>query len=78
MTATITTEEAERIAAHLHKFWGLDGVAVMIRYLAAERDALRAENARLQEALRDLLAPQTPASFAAAMKNARKDLGETQ
>jgi hypothetical protein len=40
---SITTEEAERRAAHLHKFWGLDGVAEMIRSLAAERDALRAE-----------------------------------
>jgi hypothetical protein len=47
----ITTEEAERIAAHLHKYWGLDGVAVMIRSLAAERDALMEWRTAIYDAL---------------------------
>ena len=41
-------------------------------------DKLQAENARLREVLRDLLTPQTPASFAGAMVRARAALGETQ
>lgn len=49
---TLTTEEAERRAAHLHKFWGMDGVAAMIRSLAAERDALQARVAELEKALK--------------------------
>jgi hypothetical protein len=41
----------------------------------AEAVALKAENARLREAMRDLLTPQTPASFAGAMIRARAALG---
>ena len=33
---------------------------------------------RLRAALRDLLTPQTPASFAGAMRNARAALGEKE
>jgi regulator of replication initiation timing len=46
----ITTEEAERLA----RWCDTDGFterATALRSLAAERDALRAENARLREAL---------------------------
>ena len=48
---TITTEEAERFA----RWCDTDGFterATALRSLAAERDALQAENARLREALR--------------------------
>jgi hypothetical protein len=72
---TITTEAAERLVS----WCDIDGFterAAALRSLAAERDALKAENARLRLALRDLLTPQTPASFAGAMKNARAALGE--
>ena len=41
---TITTEEAERLAFAC----GLPIIAAALRSLAAERDALRAENARLR------------------------------
>jgi hypothetical protein len=52
---TITTEEAERFA----RWCDTDGFterATALRSLAAERDALRAENARLREAALDALA----------------------
>ena len=44
---TITTEEAERLAVAC----GLPIIAAALRSLAAERDALQAENARMREAL---------------------------
>ncbi len=49
---TITTEEAERLV-ELGKVVpdGSRRIATALRSLAAERDALRAENARLREAL---------------------------
>jgi hypothetical protein len=47
---TITTEEAERLASWCD-FDGFRERATAIRSLAAERDALQAENARLREAL---------------------------
>jgi hypothetical protein len=50
---TITTEEAERLAGKVD--FAVDDPAITataLRSLAAERDALRAENARLREALR--------------------------
>jgi septal ring factor EnvC (AmiA/AmiB activator) len=47
---TITTEEAERLAKACCK-WGMDNSATTIRSLAAERDALKAENANLQDDL---------------------------
>ena len=50
---TTTTEEAERLA----RWCDIDGFterASALRSLAAERDALKAENARLREALRGL------------------------
>jgi len=52
---TITTEEAERLAYRMTFLEG-DGADVpnALRSLAAERDALRAENARLREALREV------------------------
>jgi hypothetical protein len=43
---TITTEEAARLAEACCK-WGMDNSATALRALAAERDALLAENARL-------------------------------
>ena len=89
---TITTEEAEALARFYDISKELysdnpedSGTCAMhhlsaaaLRSLAGERDALRAKNARLRGALLDLLTPQTPASFAGAMKNARAALGETQ
>jgi hypothetical protein len=52
----ITTEEAERLAKAYGGFWGLRDVAAALRSLAAERDALQAEKARLREAALDALA----------------------
>jgi hypothetical protein len=46
---TITTEEAE-LLARISDFNGPTRRGAIIRSLAAERDALRAENARLREA----------------------------
>ena len=50
----ITTEEADRLAKAYGGFWGSNDVAQALRSLAAERDALKAENARLREALEKL------------------------
>jgi hypothetical protein len=50
---TITTEEAERLADRVECVIGV-GEADAIRSLAAERDALRAENARLREVLESI------------------------
>ena len=52
--------------------------AEALEFQSANIVSLRAESARLREALRDLLTPQTPASFAGAMVRARAALGETQ
>ncbi len=71
---TITTEEAERLATEYGGFWGLTDVAAALRSLAAERDALQARVAELDGALRDLMLPQTPASFAGSMRVARAAL----
>jgi hypothetical protein len=49
---TTTTEEAERLAEMVEDQCNLSSPAIALRSLAAERDALRAENARLREALR--------------------------
>ena len=46
----ITTEEAERLAEWCNV--GLPIIATALRSLAADRDALKAENAKLREALR--------------------------
>jgi hypothetical protein len=48
---TITTEEAERLARRC-SVWKMDKPAAALRSLAAERDALRGENARLRDVLR--------------------------
>ncbi len=48
---TITTEEAELLAERVEDEGGLSITADALRDLAAERDVLRAENARLREAL---------------------------
>jgi hypothetical protein len=45
---TITTEEAERLALILNRL-DMDRNATALRSLAAERDALRAKNARLRK-----------------------------
>jgi hypothetical protein len=45
---SITTEEAERLAMILNRL-DMDRNATALRTLAAERDALRAENASLQD-----------------------------
>ena len=47
---TITTEEAERLAEWCNV--GLPIIATALRSLAAERDALKAENENLRESLR--------------------------
>ena len=46
---TITTEQAERLALILNRL-DMDRNATALRSLAAERDALQAENARLRKA----------------------------
>jgi hypothetical protein len=67
---TITTEEAERFARWCDTE-GFKASATALRSLAAERDALRAENARLREAL--LLAIDTVEFWAAyASPNAQE------
>jgi hypothetical protein len=49
---TITTEEAERLAGKVDFAVDDPGItAAALRSIAAERDALQAENARLREAL---------------------------
>jgi hypothetical protein len=48
---TITTEEAERLADRVEDEGGLSITATALRSLAAERAALQAEKARLQEAI---------------------------
>jgi chromosome segregation ATPase len=45
---TTTTEEAERLAEMVEDQCNLSSPAIALRSLAAERDALRAENARLR------------------------------
>jgi hypothetical protein len=79
---TITTEEAELQRHHLEE--------VRLLSLAAERDALQAENARLREALRELIYEVTHLSpqeddgshwcriTGQTLKKARAELGETQ
>lgn len=52
MTDIVSTEAAERLAKWCGT--GLPTIATALRSLAAERDALKAENARLREALRGL------------------------
>ena len=49
---TITTEEAEVLADMVEDQCNLSSPAIGLRALAAERDALQLENARLREALR--------------------------
>jgi predicted nucleic acid-binding Zn-ribbon protein len=51
---SITTEAAERLAIILNRL-DMDRNATALRSLAAERDALKAENARLRAALRELI-----------------------
>jgi hypothetical protein len=77
MTITITTEEAERQAKYTHNFWGLDVPATMIRALAAERDALRAENALLRDVLR-LYADDNYNGYNGNGAHARAALGEKE
>jgi hypothetical protein len=74
---TITTEEAERFA----RWCDTDGFterATALRSLAAERDALRAENARLREALRLVIYFQDKHDLAGDLQKLRAALGETQ
>jgi hypothetical protein len=91
---TITTEEAERLATLAEEWdryelgkkapeiaWNWERAPVVIRSLAAERDALRAENARLREALRQIeldCDADYPPSHGAIKYAARAALGETQ
>ncbi len=65
---TITTEEAEftRLAARFNESASHKIFVAALRSLAAERDALRAENARLREALHEIECshiPDQPAAF---------------
>jgi regulator of replication initiation timing len=76
---TITTEAAERLA----KWCGtrLPKIANALRSFAAERDALQAENARLREALKNLLPQAVNDRYltqSAEVEEARAALGETQ
>jgi hypothetical protein len=74
---TITTEEAERFA----RWCDTDGFterATALRSLAAERDALQAENARLREALRLVIYFQDKHDLAGDLQKLRAALGETQ
>jgi hypothetical protein len=51
---TITTEEAEQMASAIdHSFSPNSARSGALRSLAAERDALRAENEKLRAALKD-------------------------
>jgi hypothetical protein len=52
---SITTEQAERLADRVEDEGGLSIVADALRDLAAERDALRAENEKLRRLVRVLL-----------------------
>jgi hypothetical protein len=77
---TITTEEAERLADRVECVIGV-GEADAIRSLAAERDALMAENARLREALRAIAEDceaDYPPSHGAIKYAARAALGEKE
>ena len=73
MTIT-TTEEAERHARLLGIF---PAPAAALRSLAAERDALKAENARLREALR-LYADDNYNGYNGNGAHARAALGEKE
>jgi hypothetical protein len=73
---TITTEEAERLALILNRL-DMDRNATALRSLAAERDALQAENARLREALEfygDI--SKYPAPFTGGMGALWEDCGQ--
>ena len=74
---TITTEEAERFA----RWCDTDGFterATALRSLAAERDALQAENARLREALRLVIYFQDKHDLAGDLQKLRAALGEKE
>jgi hypothetical protein len=85
-----TTEEAEWLADWVEEEGGLSFKAAALRSLAAERDALREENARLREALSGLIYEVTHLSpqeddgshwcriTGQTLKKARAALGETQ
>jgi hypothetical protein len=57
---SITTEEAEQMAEICDQLGGFAQCAAAIRSLAAERDALRAENAVMLAALRRINSSITP------------------
>ena len=74
---TITTEEAERLADGVEDAHSLFVTAAALRSLAAERDALKAENARLREALEfygDI--SKYPAPFTGGMGALWEDCGQ--
>ncbi|MFN7610583.1 MAG: hypothetical protein ACK5QX_06550, partial [bacterium] len=52
---TITTEQAEQMAEICDQLGGFAQCAAALRSLAAERDALKAENEKLRTALRGVL-----------------------
>jgi hypothetical protein len=52
---TITTEEAGQMAEICGQLGGFAQCAAALRSLAAERDALKAENEKLQDALRAVM-----------------------
>ena len=75
---TITTEAAERLASWCGT--GLPTIAAALRALAAERDALQAQNARMREALEKLARLGAEPYYGNSDGNmiARAALGETQ
>jgi hypothetical protein len=85
---TITTEEAARLAHLIRYVDGQPLAATDLRSLAAERDALRAENARLRKLVAYLAGTNTdhvqvalagnPIVCDAIHAEARAALGETQ
>ena len=77
MTITVTTEEAEIFAAKCSVL-GMNNSATALRSLAAERDALKAENARLREALQRIVENEDQFSMAWAADIARAALGEKE
>ena len=60
------------------KIYAATGLTLNAEAAAAIGQMIQAENEKLRAALRDLLTPQTPASFAGAMKRARAALGEKE
>ncbi len=81
---TITTTEEAELLARISDFNGPTRRGAIIRSLAADRDAMRAENARLREALRQIsngdvcIAALTHPPICSRASAARAALGEKE